>query len=57
VKRLAAEALPRWARSAGRRTVRFGSLVSSPIDRTFCGQAHAGAKAFKAAYTTAVVGC
>ena len=39
-----------------RRVVHLRSVLRSPIDRAQAGQAHAGARAFKAAYTTTQFG-
>lgn len=56
IKELATVKLPSWARGSGRRTVQFGSLSQSPIERSLTGKAYSGWRSHKAAYTTASVG-
>jgi len=55
-KRQAERIAPKWATGSQPRHVRLGSMIRSPIARTFTGQAYAGVRAAAAGYATSRIG-
>lgn len=52
-----AEAAAAWAAAPNKRVMHFGSASFSPIARVNAGRSFGNRATFKAAYTTAMVGC